>query len=132
MLHEFSVSSSCYWGILTSLCKRSSDGMDMYMYHSNYCTLNLQLSTCPLIPTQPPQDFQPPTVLSYGLHPTNGWYHGQLREKQGVFSSQYVQFQYSRKLTEFTDQFLCASDTVLLLSVNHAVLCNAVVLFECD
>ena len=127
-----SVSSSCYWGILTSLCKRSSDSMDMYMYHSNYCTLNLQLSTCP---TQPPQDFQPP-ILGYSLYDdpiyANGWYHGQLREKQGVFSSQYVQFQYSRKLTEFTDQFLCASDTVLLLSVNHAVLCNAVVLFECD
>ena len=74
--------------------------------------------TCLLTLTQPPLDFQPPTFLG---NPTNGWYHGQLREKQGVFSSQYVQFRYSRKLT---DQFVCASDTVLLLSVNHAVLCN--------
>ena len=118
-------SNSCYSGILTSLCKHSSDSMDMYMYHSNYSTLNLQLSMCPLIPTQPPQDFQPP-FLGYSLSDDpiypNGWYHGQLREKQGVFSSLYVQFRYSRMLP--TCQ--CTSNTIHLLSVNHAVLCNGI------
>ena len=108
--------TKCYWEILTSLCKHSSGGMDVY--HSNYCTLNQQLSARLLTPPQPPPDFQPPT---YGYHPTNRWYHGQLRETQGVFDSLYVQFQYSRKLT---DQFVCASDTLHLLSVNHVVLCN--------
>ena len=74
---------------------------------------------------QPPPDFKPPT-----LNP-NGWYSGQLREKQGVFSSQYVQFQYSRKLISNSKNlptYLCTSDVLDLLLVKHAVLVMYVVL----
>ena len=37
------VITKCYWEILTSLCNHSSGGMDMYVCHSNYCTLSSQL-----------------------------------------------------------------------------------------
>ena len=87
------ITTKCYWEILASLFNHSSGGVDMC--HSNYCTLNPQLPTRLLTLTQPPPDFHPP---AYFFGPTNGWYHGQVREKQGVFSCLYVQFRYSRKL----------------------------------
>ena len=85
--------------------------------------------TCPLTHTQPPPEFQPPIFgyLSDGPVHYNGWYYGQLRERQGVFASEYVQFRYSCKLMSNSKNLptsLCTSDTVHLLSVNHAVLCS--------
>ena len=96
----------------------------------------------PLTPTQPPPDFLPP-FLPVAISPENGWYHGQLREKQGVFNSQYVQFRYSRKLISISQNLptsLCSGDRMHLLSVNmqccavvmYVVLHNAIVIFECD
>ena len=88
--------------------------------------MTFYVHVCPLIPTQPPSDFKPPAAIVFG-QPDNGWYHGQLRETEGVFNSQYVQFRYSCKLISNSKNLptsLCTSDTVHLLSVNHAVLCS--------
>ena len=117
--------TKCYWDILTSLCKQQ------WYVHVSFQLLDAQsmtFHTCPLTHIQPPPDFKPPTVLSLsGIVSLNGWYHGKLREKQGVFSSEYVQFRYSCKLISNSKNLptsLCTSDTVHLLSVNHAVLCS--------
>ena len=66
--------------------------MSFQLLHTQSATFH----TCPFTLTQPPPDFQPPVNILN--KPFNGWYHGKLREKQGVFSSQYVEFQYSREL----------------------------------
>ena len=102
-----------YSEILTSLCKQISGGV--YKYYSNCCTLNPWLHIS--FNLQPPPDFKPPYTMTIPSFPENGWYYGQLRERQGVFCCQYVQFQYSRKLTSASKNLptsLCTSDTVHL------------------
>ena len=56
----------------------------------------MTLHTCPLTPTQPPPDFQPPT--NFRGYKDNGWYEGELHQRRGMFSCCYTQFQYSREL----------------------------------